>query len=76
MAAIPLCVVIPTNLAIVLKIITHKKKRLPFGAGSSIDETTKVTFMTLSVTISYTILLLPMSIYLLVSDRSQSNYYS
>ena len=75
MAVIPLCVVIPTNITIILKVVLQRKQRLQLGAGSSRDETTKVTLMTLSVTISYIILLLPMSIYIFISNADQSNYH-
>ena len=75
MAVVPLCVVIPTNLAIVLKMLLQRKERQRLGATSAKDEATKVTIMTLSVTVTYIILLLPMSIYIILSDSGRSNYH-
>ena len=75
MAAVPLCVVIPTNLAIVVKMLLQRKKRQRLGATFATNEATKVTIMTLSVTVVYIILLLPMSIYIILSDGGRSNYH-
>ena len=75
MAAVPLCVLIPTNLAIVVKMLLQRKERQRLGATSAPDEATKVTIMTLSVTITYIILLLPMSIYIILSKGGRSNYH-
>ena len=75
MAAVPLCVVIPTNLAIVVKLLLQRKERQRLGATSATDEATKATIMTMSVTVTYIILLLPMSIYIILTDGGRSNHH-
>ena len=49
-SVIPLCIVIPSNVAIIIKLFLHKKYRRSLHANCSNTETTKITVMLLSVT--------------------------
>ena len=73
---IPLCIVIPTNVAIVVRLVNHRKFRQQFGTGSKSDETSKITIMLLSVTVTYVILMAPMTIIMIIYNNSKpDNYY-
>ena len=68
---IPLCLVIPTNLGIIGKLILDSKVRNNLGASTgSGDEVTKITVMLLSITVTYIVLVVPMTVVVLMVDGS------
>ena len=75
---IPLCVVIPTNLGIIGKLTLDNKLRHNLGASTSnVDEATKITVMLLSITVTYIVLIVPMTVVVLMVDgggRKLSDY--
>ena len=68
---IPLCFVIPANLGIIGKLILDSKVRSNLGASTSNgDEVTKITVMLLSITVTYIVLVVPMTVVVLMVDGS------
>ena len=73
---IPLCIIIPTNIAIIVRLVNHRKFRQKFDTTSKSDETSKVTIMLMSVTVTYVILMLPMTVAMIIYNNSNpSTYY-
>ena len=72
---IPLCIVIPTNVAIVIKLMCHKRLMQRFGTSTKADDTVKTTVMLLSMTITYVLLMVPMTITIIIYTNNQRSYY-
>ena len=72
---VPLCIVIPTNVAIIVKLIQHRKLMNELGSSSKADDTTKATIMLLSITIAYVVLMVPMMITIVIYTYSQAGSY-
>ena len=70
---IPLCLVIPTNIAIIVKLVIQSRVRHTLGATTT-DEVTKITVMLLSITVSYIILSLPMTVVVFRTNAGQTQY--
>ena len=62
MCVVPLCIVIPSNAAIIAKMIKQSKFRRQFDSNGSGNDSVRVTIMLLSVSIAYILLVLPMAI--------------
>ena len=73
-SVIPLCIVIPSNVAIIIKLFLHKKHRRSLHASCSNTETTKITVMLLSVTVAYIVLLVPTTISIILFRLGEFSY--
>ena len=72
---IPLSIIIPTNIAIIVKLVIHSTIRRNLGVNTNVDEVTKVTCMLLSVTVTFVILLVPFSVFLAISEESNTGLH-
>ena len=69
----PLCIVLPSNAAIIVKMIKQSKFRRQFGSNGSGNDSVKVTIMLLSVSVAYILLVLPMAILTFIHEASNSD---
>ena len=72
---VPLCIVIPTNVAIIVKLLHHRNLMNQLGSSTKADDTTKATIMLLSITIAYVVLMVPMMITIVIYKNSRPGSY-
>ena len=73
MCVVPLCMVIPSNAAIIVKMIKQRKFRRQFDSNGSGNDSVRVTIMLLSVSIACILLVLSMAILTVLHKASRSD---